>query len=96
MNTPKIHDLTAALEEVASHKSAVAPLQVHRYDVGINVKELRESFGMSHVEFSERFNIPVSVIEEWESGRQPSSEALMLLKIIQSKPEAITGVKHER
>lgn len=34
------------------------------------LKELREKLELSQVKFSEKFNIPVRTIQDWESGKR--------------------------
>ena len=39
-------------------------------DIAKNIRELRESTGMSRKEFSEYTKIPVRTLEDWEAGRR--------------------------
>ena len=39
-------------------------------DIAKNIRELRESTGMSRKEFSEHTRIPVRTLEDWEAGRR--------------------------
>ena len=54
-----------------------------------NFKEIREASGMSQVQFSREFNIPVRTIQSWEYGERKCPE--YLLQLIQYKLENEKG-----
>ena len=55
----------------------------------MDIKEIRETYRMSQVQFSREFNIPVRTIQSWEYGERKCPE--YLLKLIQYKLENEKG-----
>lgn len=53
------------------------------------IKELRESVGMSHKEFSEHTGIPVRTLEDWEAARRTPPEYIPRLIAYQLKYEEL-------
>lgn len=51
----------------------------------MDIKEIRETYRMSQVQFSREFNIPVRTIQSWEYGERKCPE--YLLQLIQYKLE---------
>lgn len=59
----------------------------------VNVKEIRESIGMTQVEFSASLGISLGTLRHWERGdRIPSGPALVLLNIIAKQPKLVLQV----
>lgn len=47
----------------------------------MTIKEMREALGDSRKKFSERYEIPVRTLEDWEAGRRnPAPYILKLLE----------------
>lgn len=55
----------------------------------MDIKEIRETYSMSQVQFSREFNIPVRTIQSWEYGERKCPE--YLLQLIQYKLENEKG-----
>ena len=55
----------------------------------MDIKEIRETYRMSQVQFSREFNIPVRTIQSWEYGERKCPE--YLLQLIQYKLENEKG-----
>ena len=50
---------------------------------GNTIKQLRNQLGMSQVEFSVKFGIPVATVRSWEQGvNKPRSSAVSLIRMI--------------
>ena len=58
----------------------------------IDVREIPDRMGMSQIDFSVIFGIPVATLRHWESGeRKPGIPALVLLHVIARHPHAVIG-----
>jgi putative transcriptional regulator len=52
-------------------------------------RRVRRRLGLSQAEFSERIDVPVETIRNWEQGkRSPTGAAKALLRILDKAPEA--------
>ena len=58
-------------------------------DTAKQIKELRESIGMSRKEFSEHTGIPVRTLEDWEAARRTPPEYIPRLIAYQLKYEEL-------
>jgi transcriptional regulator with XRE-family HTH domain len=58
-------------------------------DCAKQIKELRESTGLSRKEFSVRVGIPVRTLEDWEAGRRTPPEYIPRLIAYQLKYEEL-------
>lgn len=53
------------------------------------VRRVRKRLGLSQAAFSERVNVPIDTIRNWEQGkRYPTGAAKALLKVLDKAPEA--------
>jgi putative transcriptional regulator len=56
----------------------------------VDVKAIRERFGLSQADFARRFGFRVDAVQNWEQGRRrPAGAARALLKVIDREPEAV-------
>ncbi|MGE4376606.1 MAG: helix-turn-helix domain-containing protein [Burkholderiaceae bacterium] len=52
-------------------------------------RRVRKRLGLSQAEFSERIDVPLETIRNWEQGkRSPTGAAKSLLKVLDKAPEA--------
>jgi len=52
-------------------------------------RRVRKRLGLSQAEFSDRINVPLETIRNWEQGkRSPTGAAKALLKVLDKAPEA--------
>ncbi|MBQ0042092.1 MAG: helix-turn-helix domain-containing protein [Lachnospiraceae bacterium] len=65
-------------------------------DTAKNIKELRESVGMSRKEFSEHTGIPVRTLEDWEAARRTPPECIPRLIAYQLKYEELVKDRGEK
>ena len=65
-------------------------------DTAKNIKELRESVGMSRKEFSEHTGIPVRTLEDWEAARRTPPEYIPRLIAYQLKYEELVKDRGEK
>jgi DNA-binding transcriptional regulator YiaG len=82
-------DDKALLSELAH--SGVDALIIRPPDV--DVKKVRERFGLSQSEFAARYPFELDTIQNWEQGRnQPDSISRTLLKVIEENPAVVENV----
>lgn len=55
----------------------------------MDFKEIREASGMSQVQFSREFNIPIRTVQSWEYGERQCPE--YVLELIRYKLDAENG-----
>jgi DNA-binding transcriptional regulator YiaG len=59
----------------------------------VDVKRVRERFGLSQSEFAARYPFELDTIQNWEQGRnQPDSISRTLLKVIEENPAVVENV----
>jgi len=62
---------------------------VHKFSP-VDVKNIRNSIGMSQTEFASAFGISVSTLRHWERGdRVPQGPALVLLNVVKKEPQTV-------
>ena len=94
------HDWTSfdAMTEEERHAAALAdpdaqPVtaeNIHRMRRTAQVKVIRRALHLSQEEFSNRFQIPLEALREWEEGRaEPDAAARSYLKVIARNPTAV-------
>ena len=64
-------------------------------DTAKQIKELRESTGMSRKDFSEHTGIPVRTLEDWEAARRTPPEYIPRLIAYQLKYEELVRERGE-
>lgn len=76
--------------EIASHQASDdAEL---RLDSAKYTRRIRKRLGLSQAEFSQRIEVSLDTIRNWEQGkRSPTGAAKALLKILDKAPEAALG-----
>ena len=56
----------------------------------VNVRLIRESFGLSQEQFAQRFGLRLEMVRGWEERRlTPDATAVTLLRVIWAEPEAV-------
>ncbi len=61
----------------------------------LDVKAIRERFGMSQSQFSMFLCISPRTLQKWEQGqRNPDGAAITLLRVMQREPEAVMRALH--
>ncbi len=59
------------------------------------VKTLRRALQLTQEQFSERYEIPLGTLRDWEQGRsKPDQPALAYLKIIARDPQRVFEMLH--
>jgi putative transcriptional regulator len=93
--TPK-HDLASSLreglEEAIAWKNGEIALEVQVVDPmpAERVRAIRKKYAKSPRQFELRFGIPARTLTNWEQGRRkPDPASRILLKLIDTEPEAV-------
>lgn len=61
----------------------------------LDVRDVRESLGMSQAQFAEFLDISKRTLEKWEQGsRSPVGAARTLLRVIQHDPKLVMRALH--
>lgn len=61
------------------------------------IKEIRETYDLSQVEFAALLGISVDTLQNWEQGRRtPPGPAKVLLQVVAKHPEAVWDVVRPR
>jgi len=56
----------------------------------VDVARIRAQLGLSQEEFAQTYGFALSAVRDWEQGRrQPERSARILLKIVETEPEAV-------
>ena len=62
----------------------------YRVPESIDVRKLREHFGMSQPEFALKFGFSLATLRQWEQGRRaPDGPSRVLLTVISHNPKAV-------
>jgi len=57
------------------------------------VRVIRMKLGITQVEFSRRFRIPLGTLRDWEQNRkQPDTTAMAYLRVISKEPDFVAKV----
>lgn len=72
------------------------PEKLARIKLGpLDVKDIRERFGMSQSQFAAFLCISVRTLQKWEQGRRaPVGAANTLMRIMHKEPEAVMRALH--
>lgn len=84
--------LVEALEEVRAWKRGEVALEVVNRDPlpPERIRRIRRGVARSAREFEVKFGIPAATLNNWEQGRRaPDPAARLLLKVIETDPEAV-------
>jgi len=74
-------------EEIALHKAADEADAMQ--DAAKFTRRVRKRMGLSQAEFSQRINVSLDTIRNWEQGKRcPTGAAKALFKVLDKAPEA--------
>ena len=93
MSKRAFEKIKAGLEEASAYLNGTADKRRYRVHVPdtIDVKKIRTRLGLSQETFAATYGFALSAVRDWEQGRrQPERSARILLKIVQTEPEAVT------
>ena len=73
--------------DLAAQRAADELMAMH--DAAKFARRVRARLGLSQAEFSQRIDVPIDTIRNWEQGkRSPTGAAKALLKVLDQAPEA--------
>ncbi|MEW6712551.1 MAG: NadS family protein [Candidatus Riflebacteria bacterium] len=91
MKDSDFNDLVASIKEAGKiHRGEMKPSRVFEV-TPLDVKQIREKLHKTQQEFALMIGISVATLRNWEQGRRrPEGPAMVLLRIAQTNPEAIS------
>lgn len=82
--------IASAREAAAYAEGTAAEGYVVHVPEAIDVKAIRERFGLSQSGFARQFGFQLDAVQNWEQGRRrPVGAARAFLKVIEREPEAV-------
>ncbi|MDT8322204.1 MAG: transcriptional regulator [Xanthomonadales bacterium] len=94
MDEKKFSELLESLRDMGRHMrgEAVAGARVREFPEP-DVKAIRERTGLSQPQFAYLIGVKPKTLQNWEQKRvRPAGPARALLKIVESNPDALTGL----
>ncbi len=83
-------EIAAGLDDAIAHAKGEATNVIEHSSETIDVKAIRIKTGMSQQQFCSTFGISLGSLRHWEQGlREPRGTAKVLLKVVDSNPQAI-------
>ena len=56
----------------------------------LDIKAIRQKSGLSQAKFAKEYGFPVDTYKKWEQGqRKPNRTAMVLLKVLDKRPDAV-------
>lgn len=91
MNKDDFAQLRDSVKEMKQiQKGKVKPSRVFTYE-DHTIRDIRNKYDLTQEEFAEMIGISVATLRNWEQGRRkPEGPAKVLLRIIDTNPQAIT------
>ena len=78
----------------AIHEGRLKPNRVYRFEP-VKVTRIREKLGLTQGQFADMLCISLATLRNWEQGRTfPEGAAIALLRVADSKPEAVLQALH--
>jgi putative transcriptional regulator len=78
----------------AIHRGKRKPSRAFHYEP-VKVKMIREKLGLTQMEFAKMLCVSLATLQNWEQGRTyPEGAAIALLRVADSKPEAVLEALH--
>jgi putative transcriptional regulator len=89
-------ELIEAMEEAVAHHKGTKKLReriVKTAPASVDVASIRHGMGLSQHDFARRFGFSLRAVQDWEQKRRvPERSARILLKVIETRPEAVEDV----
>ena len=95
MKKKEFKELLRSIDQArAIHSGKRAPSRVFRYEP-VKVTEIRTKLGLTQAEFADMLCVSLGTLRNWEQGRTyPEGAAIALLRVADSKPEAVLKALH--
>jgi putative transcriptional regulator len=88
-------DLVEAMREAVAHAHGkiTLPTRVHRAELLVDAKAIRQKTGLSQAKFAKRFGFDFRTVQEWEQGRRrPERATQVLLAVIDKAPDLVERI----
>ena len=85
-------DIISGLHEALDYAKGHAIGKTHEVTVpdDVDVADIRARQGLSQIQFSRRYRVPLATLRNWEQGlRKPGLAARILLCVIDREPDAV-------
>ncbi len=81
-------------EAIAFAEGTATPARVTRYELPpVDVKQVRQSLGMTRQQFAAAFGFGLSALRHWERGdRQPRGAARTILNLLAKEPKTVLRI----
>ena len=95
MKKKEFHELLRSIDQVrAIHRGKRKASRSFHFEP-VKVKEIRAKLGLTQLQFSEMLCISLATLRNWEQGRTyPEGAAIALLRVADSKPQAVLEALH--
>lgn len=95
MKSKDFQELLHSIDQArAIHRGKRNPSRVFHFEP-VKVKEIREKLGLTQAKFAEMLCVSLATLRNWEQGRTyPEGAAIALLRVADSKPEAVLQALH--
>lgn len=93
MSKAAFDKIKAGLSDAKAYLDGTSNKRRYRVHVPdkIDVKKIRTRLGLSQQAFAATYGFALSAVRDWEQGRRrPERSARILLKIVQTDPDAVT------
>lgn len=92
-----VNSLIEGINEVIAYKKGEITLETETFSVPcvvsyihVDAREIREKLSLTQEQFSEKYQISLATLRNWEQGsRRPRGAARVLLRLINAEPELI-------
>ena len=90
MKKQDFEDLVSSIKEAGKiRRGEVAPSRSFAFEPA-DVREIRQTFGLSQSEFALLIGVSVATLQNWEQGRRhPEGPARALLRVAATNPKAV-------
>jgi putative transcriptional regulator len=91
LSLDQIEAVAEAMQDIMRYERGEIELKVTKIiPLPIDVIGMREALGLSQIEFSDRFGIPLRILLNWEEGKsQPEGPAELLMQLIEQDPDYV-------
>jgi len=95
MKEQEFKEMLKSLDQAREiHRGKRSPSRVFRYEP-VKVKTIRERLGLTQSEFAGMLCVSLGTLRNWEQGRTyPEGAAIALLRVAESKPDAVLEALH--
>jgi putative transcriptional regulator len=93
MDEKLFDELVGSIRQAGAIRSGEAPAARTTTFDEVDVKAIRERFGVSQPQFAGMLGISVGTLRGWEQGRRwPDGPARVLLRVAEARPDAVLAV----